>query len=552
MNHNLLADLLLPEITKDIEYYREKYPSRNLDKKQIVTRFAPSPTGFIHMGSLYSAFVSSSFAANTNGVVFLRIEDTDKKREVENGIEGIVDDLKKYSINFDEGATIGGEYGPYIQSERKEIYQTFIKHLIREGLAYPCFCSEEELENIRKSQEANKERLGYYGKWAIGRNLTLEEIQSNLEQGKKYTIRLKSPGDFNRRITHMDLVKGKVEFPENDLDIVIMKGDGIPTYHFAHLVDDYLMGTTHVIRGDEWLSSVPVHLQLFQTFKLEPPKYAHISPIVKNDGGSRRKLSKRKDPEAAISFYHQKGIPEEAVKIYLATLTNTNFEEWYNQNPDKGLKDFDFTFEKMNASGALFDLDKLINISKTYFSRLSGEEVYAGALKYYIEYDKEFACIIERNKEHTINILNIERYIKKPRKDISAYEDIKEEIWYLFDELYLDKDENDLFKNNEADLEHETSILDEYIDKYYDKDDDKQTWFNKVKELAQNHGYAGSMKEYRDNQDSFKGHVGTICEYIRFALTSKTKTPDLYEILKLLDKDSIKKRFIKFKTFLNN
>ena len=368
MTNKDLADLIFPNITKTIADYEKIYPERNLPKGAMVTRFAPSPTGFVHMGSLLASFISSKAAKDTNGVFYLRIEDTDQKREVPNGIEGIVKDLQDFKIDINEGALSRekeiGAYGPYIQSQRKEIYQAFIKHLLEEGLAYPCFCTEEQIQETRHMQEATKARIGYYGRYAVCRNIKIEDAYNRIKNGEKYIIRLKSPGNFEKKVVVNDLVKGRIEFPENDLDIVIMKSDGLPTYHFAHLVDDHLMRTTHITRGDEWVSSLPIHVQLFKIFGFEIPQYAHLSPIQKQDGDIKRKLSKRKDREAAMSYYTELGIPVEAVHLYLMTIANTNFEQWYDQNKDKSIDDFKFDFKKISSSGSLFDVEKLINISR--------------------------------------------------------------------------------------------------------------------------------------------------------------------------------------------
>jgi glutamyl-tRNA synthetase len=544
MTNKEYANFLLPGLDKTIEYYEQLYKPRNLDPGAIVTRYAPSPTGFVHMGALFSAFIASKFARQTNGVFFLRIEDTDQKREVENGVIGIIKDLKNYGITIDEGMTSEsswiGEYGPYIQSSRKEIYQTFAKYLIENDLAYPCFCTSEELEEIRKEQESIKNRLGYYGKWARDRYLSRDEVINKINNGEKYVIRLKSPGKFENKVIYDDLVKGKLELPENDLDIVIIKGDGLPTYHFAHLVDDHLMRTTHVIRGDEWLSSVPIHLQLFKVFNFKAPKYAHIAPLLKEENGNRRKLSKRKDPEAAISFYHEKGIPTEAVLLYLCTVANSNFEMWYLQNKDKTIDDFKLEFKKISSSGSLFDVEKLINISRNYISMLKASEVYEKTLEYSKTYDLELYNLLTKYKDYSINVLNIERNQKKPRKDLAMFSDVKCENWYMYDELF-----NNLEYNWDSinDINEIKNILNTYIEKYYLESDDKDTWFNKMKELSSELGYAKEVKEYKENPDAYKGHVGDISMVIRVALTTKTMTPDLYEIMRLLGKDRIKERF---------
>lgn len=545
MTRKEYADILLPGITKTIEDYENLYPKRNLKEGAVVTRYAPSPTGYVHMGALFSAFIARKMAKQTEGVFFLRIEDTDKKREVENGVEGIIRDLHNYGIEIDEGMTSEsdwiGEYGPYIQSKRGEIYQTFAKDLIERDLAYPCFCTEEDLENIRKEQESLKERLGYYGKWARDRYLSEEDVLKKIENGEKYVIRLKSPGRFENRIVYDDMVRGKLELPENDMDIIIIKGDGLPTYHFAHMVDDYLMRTTHVIRGDEWLSSVPIHLQLFQVFGFKAPKYAHIAPLLKEENGNRRKLSKRKDPEAAISFYHEKGIPTQAVLLYLCTVANSNFEMWYLQNKDKTIDDFKMEFKKISSSGSLFDVEKLLNISKNYISLLSAPEVYKKALEYSEEYDKEFYDLLVKYKEYSTQVFNIEREQKKPRKDLAMFSEIKEQNWYMYDELF----ESVTYEwDTIQDKEEIKNILTTYLETY-NENDDKETWFNKIKEVSGKLGYAKEVKEYKENPDAYKGHVGDVSMVLRIALTTKTMTPDLYEIMKLLGKERIGNRFLK-------
>lgn len=538
------ADFLLPNVTHDINYYEEKYPSRNLSDNAQVTRFAPSPTGFVHFGSLFTAFVASKVAKQTNGVFYLRIEDTDQKRTVLNGVNDIIKDLKNYGISIDEGMTSEnteiGNYGPYIQSMRKEIYQTYAHYLIENNLAYPSFQTAEELEKIKEEQELNKDRIGYYGRWANDRNLTKEEVIERIKNGEKYIIRLKSNGNYNKKIILDDKIRGRVEFPENDLDVVLIKQDGLPTYHFAHAIDDHLMRTTTIIRGDEWLSSFPIHYQLFQVLGFKGLKYAHVSPIMKIDNGNKRKLSKRKDKEAAVSFYHEKGIPTEAVKIYIMTVANSNFEMWYEQNTDKTIDDFRFEFKKMSASGALFDLDKLYNISKNYLSRISAEEVFKGLLNWTSEFDLEFNKILIENKDYATSILNIERCQKKPRKDYSCYSEIKEQIWYMFDSLW---DNNKILEwDTIKDIDEIKNILNIYIEKYYDEKDDKDTWFNKMKLMCEELGYASNMKDYKENKKMYKGSVSDVSMVIRIALTSKKMTPDLYEIMKLLKIERIKER----------
>lgn len=543
MTNKEFADFLIPNLKHDITYYEEKYPKRKLKDGAIVTRFAPSPTGFVHFGSLFTSFVGSKITKQTEGVYYLRIEDTDQKRSIENGINNIIKDLNDYGIIFDEGATssdtVNGNYGPYIQSLRKEIYDTYAHYLICNDLAYPSFTSASDLEKIRLEQELNKDRIGYYGRWAIDRNLSKEEVIERIKNGERYIIRLKSPGNFNNKVYIEDKIKGKIEFPENDIDIVLIKQDGLPTYHFAHAIDDHLMRTTLIIRGDEWVSSVPIHLQLFKVLGFDVLKYAHVSPLMKIDNGNKRKLSKRKDPECAVSFYHEKGIPKEAVKLYIMTVANSNFEMWYEQNKDKTIDDFTFQFKKMSSSGSLFDMEKLFNISKNYISTLKAKDVYEGLLNWTAEFDQNFNNLITKYKDYTINILNIEREQKKPRKDFSCYSSIKETIWYMYEELFNNNRTYDWQKIN--DKEEIKLILNTYINKYYDISDDKDIWFNKMKLLCEELGYAPSTSLYKENPSIYKGDISDVSMVIRVCLTTKSTTPDLYEIMKLLGISRIKK-----------
>ena len=544
MDYKDLANAIFPE-AKDIAYYEEKYPARNLKEGAIVTRFAPSPTGFVHIGGLYQSLIARKLADQTEGVFLLRIEDTDQKREVENGITDIVQSLDRFGIDPDEGMiseTEGkGNYGPYRQSMRKEIYQSYAKYLIEQGKAYPCFCTPEELEEMREKQEAAKIRPGYYGVWAKCRNITVEEAIKKINNGEKYIVRFKSPGREDRKIKHHDVIKGNVDFPENDQDIVIIKADGLPTYHFAHAVDDHLMRTTHVIRGDEWLSSVPLHLQLFHELGFKPPKYAHIAPIMKNDNGNKRKLSKRKDPEAAVSYYDEMGIPKEAVNEYLLNIANSNFENWRRANKDKSIDEFELQLNKMSVSGALFDMVKLLDVGKTVISKFTAEEVYENAFKWAKTYDKELEDMLQ-DKEYALKIFGIERGNKKPRKDIAKWSDVKENIEYMYDDKFLAKEQEYPYQviNEKEDVD---KILNLYMEKYYDENDDKQQWFDKIKELAGELGYAKEVKEYKANPDSYKAHVGDVSTVLRVALTGRTNTPDMYEIMQVLGKESIEKRF---------
>ena len=549
MDNIELAELIFPNI-KEISYYEEKYKARELKEGAMVTRFAPSPTGFVHIGGLFSALVNMKLANQTGGVFFLRIEDTDKKREVENGVKGIVESLRNFDIIPDEGMideiNEKGNYGPYIQSKREEIYKAYIKDLLKKGMAYLCFCTPEELDEIRQKQELAKERPGYYGKWAKCRRMPIEQVVERVKKGEKYIVRFKSPGNCDKKIKHHDLIKGNIDFPENDQDIVIMKSDGLPTYHFAHAVDDHLMGTTHVIRGDEWLSSVPVHIQLFQNLGFKVPKFAHISPMMKEENGAKRKISKRKDPEAAVSYYHEQGIPIEAVVEYLLNIANSNFEGWRKGNPDKKIDEFELHLNKMGISGAVFDMVKLLDISKTVISKYTAEDVYESVLKWAKQFDTELATLLEENKEYSTKVFNIERGNVKPRKDISKWSDIKENISYMYDNIFMaDGSEYPYQKIN--DKSKINTIIETYTEKYFDINDDKQTWFNKIKDLSEELGYAREVKMFKAEPDKYEAHVGDVSTVLRVAITKRINTPDLYEIMQVLGRDSIEKRFQKAK-----
>ena len=548
MNYKELADLIFPN-AKEISYYEEKYPRRNLPEGAVVIRVAPSPTGNVHIGTIFQAMVNRKVASQTGGVFYVRIEDTDQKREIEGGITQIIQSLKDFDIEADEGmineTESKGEYGPYRQSLRKDIYQAYAKYMIELGKAYPCFATPEELEEIRAKQEAAKIRTGYYGVWAKYRNLSLEEMAEKIKAGEPYIVRFKSNGREDRKIKHKDIIKGNVEFPENDQDIVIIKSDGLPTYHFAHIVDDHLMGTTVVTRGDEWLSSVPLHLQLFQEIGFKPPRYAHTPTLLKNDNGNKRKISKRKDPEAAASYYQEQGIPSLAVKEYLMNIANSSFENWRRQNKEASIDDFDFQLNKMSVSGALFDMVKLNDVSKIVISRYTAQEVYDESMKWAEKYDNELVQMLS-NKEYSLKVLGIERGNVKPRKDIAKWSDVKENIIYMYDDKFLNANQEYPYQTIN-DKEEINKILDLYIEKYYDENDDKQTWFDKIKELSGEMGYAKEVKEFKANPEMYKAHVGDVSTVLRVALTGRTNTPDMYEIMKVLGKDSVIKRFEKAK-----
>lgn len=437
-----------------------------------------------------------------------------------------------------------GMYGPYKQSQRKEIYQAFAKRLVEENKAYPCFCKQDHLDEMREKQESAKVRPGYYGAWATCRNLGLDDIEEKIKNGEEYIVRFKSPGSEEKKIKHHDVIKGNIDFPENDQDIVIIKSDGLPTYHFAHAVDDYLMRTTHVIRGDEWLSSLPIHLQLFQSLGVKPPKYAHIAPIMKEEDGAKRKLSKRKDPEAAVEYYSKEGIPSDAAKEYLLNIANSNFEQWRRQNKTANIDDFELQLNKMSVSGALFDMVKLLDISKNVISRYNKEKVYEEAYNWAKEYDKDLEKLMAENKEYTLKVLGIERGNEKPRKDISKWSDVKNSIEYMYDDRFLEKDIEYIYQNIN-DKNEIKEIITKYLEKYFDISDDKQTWFDKIKDLAEEMGYAREVKEYKQNPEGYKGHVGDISTVIRIALTGRSNTPDMYEIMQVLGESSVKQRLEK-------
>ena len=546
MNREDLANLIFPNITKTIADYEKLYPERGLDEAVRVTRYAPSPTGFMHIGNFMAATIDYVIAKNSNGIFYLRNEDTDSSREIEGAIEYIRHVLEEYHMSPDEYEyrdtnETKGNYGPYIQSERKEIYQTFIKHLLIEGKAYPCFLTQEEMDVIREGQSKDKRRIGIYGRYAKYRDLPVEEAIERINNGDTYTIRLKSSGDFNRKFKFNDLAFGEMELPENDIDIPIMKSkDGLPTYHFAHLVDDYLMHTTHVIRGQEWVSSVPIHYELFKTFGFKMPKYIHIPLILKKDGDVVRKISKRLDPEARMTYYEEKGYPYLAVIEAIMTIANSNYEAWREGHSDAHFTEFTFSPKKMSSSGALFDLDKLDNISKNIISRMTKEEVYEGVLAWSKIYDEEFFALLEKYKDYSMAIYNIERGGKKPRKDYAYYSEIKDKTWYMYDE-YFDGTKCDFSAYEESDVD---TILTAYQN-IYNEEDTNEIWFAKIKTLCDELNYASDMKAYKENPKNYKGSVVDVTNILRIALTSLTTTPDLYSIMKILGKNRILQRLNK-------
>lgn len=546
MDKQELANLIFPNVTKTIEEYEKMYPERNLGENARVTRFAPSPTGFMHIGHMLTLVIDYVLAKKSNGVFYLRNEDTDTSRTVEGAVEYIRSVLKQYDMNPDEYEyrdtnETKGIYAPYIQSERKEIYQAFIKHLILEGKAYPCFLTQEEMDVIREGQARDKRRIGIYGRYAKYRDLPTKEAIEKIKKGEAYTIRLKSSGNFTHKFKFNDLANGEMELPENDIDIPIMKSkDGLPTYHFAHLVDDHLMRTTHVVRGQEWISSIPVHYELFKMFGFKMPKYIHIPLILKKDGDTIRKISKRLDPEARMSYYEEKGYPNLAVIEAIMTIANSNYEAWRENHPDALFTEFEFSPKKMSSSGALFDLDKLDNISKNYISRLTKEEVYLETVEWAKKYDSEFATILEKYKDYSMAIYNIEREQKKPRKDYTYYSEIKDKTWYMYPEYFISATPDFL----EYTIEEVKTILTKYKDIYNEKDTQEE-WFQRIKELCDALNYASDRKAYKENPTLYKGSVVDVTNILRIALTTLTTTPDLYSIMQILGKEQIFARFDK-------
>ena len=535
-----IAELIFSDVDKSTDYYEELYPARDLPEGARVTRFAPSPTGYLHFGGLYAGFASKLTAGTTNGVFMLRIEDTDKKREVEDGVTGIVTGLKAFGVSPDEGvtgfSTEYGKYGPYTQSHRREIYRTFAKKLMEEGKAYPCFCTPEDLDEIRAKQE-NEDIKGYYGDYAKCRDLTDDEIVEKINAGVPFTVRLRSTGDISRKIKFDDMIKGKIEMSENVNDVVILKADGIPTYHFAHAIDDHLMHTTHVVRGDEWIASVPLHIELFRACGFKPVKYAHIAPIMKEENGGKRKLSKRKDPEANVSYYIEKGYPEASVKEYMLTILNSNFEEWRKANKTEDISKFPFNLKKMSVSGALFDMVKFNDVSKNVISLMTAKEVYKLVTDWAMDYNEVLYALFVDDKEKATAILNIDRDNPKPRKDIACWEEVENYVSFFYNELY----DADYTLPEHINKEDAVEILTKYKE-IYSANDTKEEWFNKIKELCSACGFTPNVKEYKQNPDAFKGHVGDVSTVIRVAVTSRTNTPDLYYIMQILGSDEVMNR----------
>lgn len=542
-----IISLIFPNPLPTPAEIEARYPRRNLPEGAKVTRVAPSPTGFMHVGGIYAGLLSERVAHQSGGVFYLRVEDTDQKRKVDGAVDLIINSLARYGIHADEGVAPNGQdfgsYGPYTQSERKDIYQAYIKSLLEQGLAYPCFCATEDLDIMRKIQEKTGVRPGYYGKYAKCRNLTDDQIVENLKAGKPFVIRFRAPGNYDKRMIIKDLIKGDLALPENDIDVVIMKGDGLPTYHFAHAVDDHLMGTTHVTRGDEWVSSVPLHIQLFVALGWKAPKYAHFAPLQKTENGNKRKLSKRHDPEANIMYFWEKGYPESALIEYMLNLINASFEDWRRNNPDKNAFDFPVNFNKIsNAAGALFDFVKLHSISKEVVAQMTAAEVYEAVLKWASEYNKPFAERLAANREYVTRILNVERHIgKKSRKDIVKWEDVESDLTYFFDDLFTTTLEEKLALLKPLSENDIRLIADEFSAVYHPAED-KDTWFAHIKTIAEKHGFATDMKAFKENPSAFRGNVSDVAKVLRVLVTGRDKTPDLYEIMQILGIDKVKAR----------
>ena len=531
MDYHALAALLFPDVTTTCEELEEKYPPRNVPEGAVITRMAPSPTGFVHLGNLVQGLTSERMAHQSGGVLFLRVEDTDAKREIPGAVEVLIESLKHYGIHFDEGATIDGDngsYGPYRQRQRAGIYHVYAKKLVEEGKAYPCFCTEDELAAMREKQEANKETTGYYGAYAIWRDRPMEDIQAQLAAGQPWVLRFRSTGDVSRQFKFNDLVKGELTVTENNIDQVLLKSDGIPTYHFAHAVDDHLMRTTHVVRGDEWLPSLPFHIQLFQALGFKLPKYVHIGPLMKMDGNSKRKLSKRKDPELALTYYKSEGFPVQAVYEYIMTLLNSNYEDWRRANPTAPATDFKFSPKKLNPAGNLFDYAKLCDVSKNEIAKMDAQQVYALLVEWAQEFDPDFAQKLTADPDFAVRILAIGRGGKKPRKDMATWADAKPYMGFFYDE-YL---EAPVFEEK-----FEKAVIRSALEKFlerFDFQDDATVWFDKVKEITQELGFTTDMKAYKQNPDDFPGTVADVSTFLRLAVTGKTNSPDLYTVMQIL------------------
>lgn len=540
MDYLALAQFLFPDVTETPEDMEARYPARELPEGAVVSRAAPSPTGFVHLGNLVQGLTSERMTHQSGGVLYLRIEDTDAKREVPGAVETLIRALSHYHIEFDEGATVDGErgaYGPYRQRQRAAIYHVYAKKLVQEGHAYPCFCTEEELARMHEEQEAEKANFGYFGRWAVWRDRPLADIRAMLDAGRPWVLRFRSEGSIARKIKFTDLIKGNLELTENDIDHVLLKSDGIPTYHFAHAVDDHLMRTTHVVRGDEWLPSLPFHLQLFNALGFRPPKYLHIGPLQKMDGTSKRKLSKRKDPELALTFYQAEGYPVDSIYEYLLTILNSNFEDWRRANPMLPASEFRFSYKKMNPAGALFDVMKLRDVSKDVISRMSADTVYKEVLTWAGEFDSEFAVCLASQPELSRAALAIGRGGKKPRKDFALWREVRGYLGFFFDELFQIEDAYpEQFARSTIRAALEAFLA------TYDPADEQSVWFDKIKAVAGSLGFAADMKAYRAAPEQYPGSVADVSMFLRIAVTGKQNSPDMFEVMRVLGETRVRAR----------
>ena len=534
MDYQALADLLFPNVTDTPEDLEARFPARNLPEGAVVSRMAPSPTGFVHLGNLVQGTISERLCHQSGGVLFLRVEDTDAKREVPGAVEVLINTLRHYDICFDEGATIDGDngsYGPYRQRQRAAIYHVYAKKLVQEGKAYPCFCTEDELAAMHEKQEAAKDNFGYWGPYALWRDRPMEDIQAQLSAGHPWVLRFRSTGSIENQFKFDDLVKGKLTITENNIDHVLLKSDGIPTYHFAHAVDDHLMHTTHVVRGDEWLATLPFHIQLFKALGFKLPKYVHIGPLMKMDGTSKRKLSKRKDPELALTYYKAEGFPIAAVREYIMTILNSNFEDWRRANPDANIDDFKFSPKKLNPAGSLFDYAKLTDVSKNVISKMDAETVYGLLVEWAREFDPDFAGKLTADPDYARKILSIGRGGKKPRKDMAVWKEAKPYMGFFYDDYLEAPQWNEKFSHGTI-----RTALDKFLEKF-DITDDSGVWFDKVKEITMEMGFTTDMKAYKADPAAFPGTVADISTFIRQAVTGKTNSPDLYTVMQILGYD---------------
>lgn len=535
-----LAELLFGEIEKTPNDYEERYPKREISDDAMVTRIGPSPTGFVHLGNLYNAIIGERLAHQSGGVFYLRVEDTDAKREVEGAVDLVISSMDFFGIHFDEGATPtgdNGEYGPYRQRMRKEIYHCFAKELVKQGLAYPCFCTEDELTKMRETQMSEKLNFGYYGKWAKYRDVSFDEVESRIKNGEEYVLRFRSNGNEENHVEVFDGIRGTLNVSENYQDFVLLKSDGIPTYHFAHVIDDHFMRTTHVVRGEEWLSTLPIHVQLFDALGFKRPIYCHTAVLMKMDGDTKRKLSKRKDPELGLDYYKSEGYVKSAVWEYLMTVLNSNFEEWRAENPNAPIDDFKFTLEKMSNSGALFDIMKFEDVSREVLLKTSASDIYDEFSNWLKEYDNEFYQIFTADRDYSEKIIDVGRNGNRPRKDLTSWKQAREFLAFYFPETFKVEDRYP----ERVSIEDRKEILNRYLDTF-DTNDDNSQWFQKIKDITDSLGYAVKPKDFKKNPDMYKGSVSDVSSVVRVAITGRTNSPDLWEICNIIGEDEMRRR----------